>query len=764
MRGGGLWLAAFSIALLALLHGSSLIEGERLVGAHANQIRSSPPPNAELEEPPDRVIVWFSEPVEASFSEISVLDTAGSRVDLGDSALDPTEPTALLVGLPPDLPDGSYTVSWRNLSSVDGHKVRGSFVFAIGVPLDPELVHDDQPLLQSAADPWLRWAVLVGLSLLVGGLVFEALVTGPSLGNANAGSAAGRAATRLSGRLLVIAAIGAGLAALGSLGQLLQQVSITHEVPWHSALGAHGRAVLLESTWGRQWILRTALIALAGLALLIAGRSRRAAGEEEPRGLLTDTVFGLASLMMGIAALFTITLSSHSAATPSDVRTMAVITDLAHIVAAAIWVGGLAYMALALPLLWRGMTGDERRAALSSMTPRFSTVAMLSAGVLVVSGIFSGWMQVTIPAAANTPYGWALIAKVALMLPLLGIAAFNSFRLRPVLASDDRAVSLLRRMVRWEALVAVLVLLAVGWLASLEPARQYAGRKGIGVEEGISFADVQEGVDVRLAVQPASTGANAISIELRDRRGDPIDNASDVRIRAVFLDQDLGGDLISAIDRGGGVWSVEDIPLSLSGLWQVEATVIRPDGFDARTSFRFEVNPGAGATDAIRPSQEPTTVLFAVQLLLVGALAIAVLAPGARGSLTRVAGYAGPGMAVAAIGVALLVNVQFTRIGLPERLVNPFPVTSESVAQGRATYASHCSTCHGQSGRGDGPGAAALNPQPADLAVHVPLHSDADLYVFIRDGIPGSTMTAFSDRLTREEMWRLVNYLRTFEE
>ena len=553
------WRGARRAALLfaaafTLMTAASLVEGERRVAAHANLIRSSPAPNAQLREPPDRVIVWFSEPVEAAFSEISVLDTEGRRVDNGDGRLDPTEPTAMLVSVPHGLPDGPYTVAWRNLSTVDGHKVRGSYLFSVGEPLagNTAVAHDQQPLLQSIADPWLRWSVLVGLSLLVGGLAFEVLVTGPALADSEAGSAAARAANRLSGRLLTIAAVGLALAAVGAVGQLVQQASIAYETSWYRVLGEPARATLTESAWGRQWIARTALTALAGFALLAAGRLRRTRQDDETPGLLTDSVSGLLALLFGIGALLTITLGSHNAATPPDVRTPAVVSDLAHLLAAAIWVGGVAYLAMALPLLWRGMTPHERRDVLASIVPRFSTVAMLSAGVLIVTGLFSGWMQVTIPAAANTPYGWTMVAKIALVLPLIGLAAFNSFRLRPRLTSDDRAAGILRRLLRWEALAMLLVLLAVGWLASLEPARQYAGRKGIGVEQGASFTDTQEGMRMRLEVQPAEVGANTLTLKLHNRRGEPVLNASDVRIRTVFLDQDLGSELISAEEQGDG--------------------------------------------------------------------------------------------------------------------------------------------------------------------------------------------------------------------
>ena len=114
--------------LLALLAGATLLAlfaaVSSRVDAHANQIKSSPSPNSELEVAPDRVIVWFSESIEESFSELTVLNAAADRVDLNDSSIDSSEPSVMSVSLPP-LENGTYTVVWKNLSSIDGHKVVG---------------------------------------------------------------------------------------------------------------------------------------------------------------------------------------------------------------------------------------------------------------------------------------------------------------------------------------------------------------------------------------------------------------------------------------------------------------------------------------------------------------------------------------------------------------------------------------------------------------------------------------------------------------
>ena len=57
------------------------------------------------------------------------------------------------------------------------------------------------------------------------------------------------------------------------------------------------------------------------------------------------------------------------------------------------------------------------------------------------------------------------------------------------------------------------------------------------------------------------------------------------------------------------------------------------------------------------------------------------------------------------------------------------------------------------------------DPYPLDLTVHVPQHADPDLFNFISRGFPGTAMPAWSDadhKLTNDQIWHLVNFLRTF--
>ncbi|HEY6377935.1 MAG TPA: copper resistance CopC family protein, partial [Candidatus Dormibacteraeota bacterium] len=100
--------------------------------AHALRVASSPAADAVLQAAPAQVSITFGEQPDPHISSIQVLDTAGHDHTSGPAQAASGDPRTLVVPVG-SLADGVYTVAWRTLSAVDGHRAAGSFAFGVGV-------------------------------------------------------------------------------------------------------------------------------------------------------------------------------------------------------------------------------------------------------------------------------------------------------------------------------------------------------------------------------------------------------------------------------------------------------------------------------------------------------------------------------------------------------------------------------------------------------------------------------------------------------
>jgi mono/diheme cytochrome c family protein len=95
-------------------------------------------------------------------------------------------------------------------------------------------------------------------------------------------------------------------------------------------------------------------------------------------------------------------------------------------------------------------------------------------------------------------------------------------------------------------------------------------------------------------------------------------------------------------------------------------------------------------------------------------------------------------------------------------LRNPAAADDESLERGAALYVTHCESCHGATGMGEGAAGVALDPPAAPIAHTSRMMSDGYLFWRISEGgAPFNTaMPAWKDTLTEEERWDLINAVR----
>jgi len=115
--------------ILALVAGAVTIGIAPAALAHAFLDHASPAVGSSVPTAPQTVTLWFTQDLESAFSEVTVTNEAGQRVDLGSAQIPQGSPAELRIGLRPLTP-GTYLVSWR-VVSVDTHPTEGTFTFEI---------------------------------------------------------------------------------------------------------------------------------------------------------------------------------------------------------------------------------------------------------------------------------------------------------------------------------------------------------------------------------------------------------------------------------------------------------------------------------------------------------------------------------------------------------------------------------------------------------------------------------------------------------
>ena len=532
------------VAVAAVLAALAMVPA---AGAHARLITTEPANDAVLDESPRFVVLRFDEPIETAFGAIRVYDARARRVDSGKVER-PSEEEAR-VALDRRLAQGTYTATWRVVSA-DGHPVSGAFVFHVGAPganpagVAAQVLEGGTPASVSVLFSIAR-ALDFLLLLLVGG---GTLMLTVGLSRASA-----ETRTRLS-RLLA----GAGLVlAFVALAGIVLQGAAAGGFGLREALHWDVVSAVLGTRFGTVWLAQAGLALGCAVLLAMSGRV---------------PVLALAALIPVAPLLLPPSASGHASVSGG----IALVADVAHVTAAAVWVGGLA--ALVLALLW---AGTERWELAVSAVPRFSGLAVVAVSWLIASGTISGYLQVRAWRGLwETTYGQLLLVKISLVLPLLALGLYNNRRavprLRERLATAAERTRFLRTAGAELALmVAIVSVTAV--LVSEPPARAQVA------PTGPYAATAQLGdLELNLVVDPAAAGRNQVHLYLTNASGQPTD-VDEATVSATLASREIGPLRLRAHKAGPGHFVVNGAQLALAGDWQLRIETRRGE-FGAATA------------------------------------------------------------------------------------------------------------------------------------------------------------------------------------
>ena len=556
------WRLAGAIAVIAL-HAAPALPGAAggSVLAHAQLVTSSPASGAVLPESPEELRLVFSEPLEGQVTSLDLAALDGTPILERAGEVDPEDPHALVVAAP-ELADGIYTITWRSLSSADGHIIEGFLHFGVGD------VEGDLPGAASQAaqgDAEIigvvgRWLTYLGLLAAIGLAAFHRLVL--------------RAGT-MPRRLVQLLAAGLAVAAIATLLSALAA----------GVDSGAGPAYLVDSRTGLLQLARVGVAAL-GAVLLLWGPGRWAR---------------LAAVTTGLLGIVLLIMAGHASAVPGFVPILA---GVVHVTAVGIWLGGVT--GLLLLLLRPAWISGTSPLPMRSAVPRFSALALASIGLVVATGAYSAWVQTGQLIPIGTEYGRTLIIKGALVLGALSIGALNYF---------DGG-----RMKRWldgfptrlkvETMLGTAVLVMSAALATTPPLEEAAG---VAIEPiPDAFGEVAPGMRMEVvAGRPGvnrivvTTSAAMIAIDRMELALERLDDGSTTRVTLLpegmaGIEQTPGMDHSAhAIANPDGTidWIADAIVLPAGSSWDTSVRILTDDGTElSRQRFAFALD-GAGISE-----------------------------------------------------------------------------------------------------------------------------------------------------------------------
>ncbi len=618
-------LKKISAITLMVLVASLLGTGNAL--AHALLLRSLPVANSELPQPPEKIEMWFSEPLEADFSSARLLSTSGEEIRIDTVELDSNDPTHITVLLS-QLDPGIYTVAWKTLSRTDGHEWYGSFPFTVlnhdgtrpdgtAAALDLENRSELPTLLQTIS----RWLALMGGILFLGvPLFYKFVLTNSVDSNENLKIRLHDLAIKIVTLSVLAVILGSWLqialqaSRLESLSFLPRLIYATHT----GALILSRQALLLSGLLllnrSKRWQFITVAIydvfilllclvsgiqgevvsysALILAVIVIAWAWRKASIENQSSNSL---------LILGFITLLYFSLGSHAVATAGSF--WAILSDYIHLFATSAWVGGLMLLPLVLDSI-RGNSPAPERAALGPLFRNYGYIAKFSFFLLLISGLFNSLVQFpTFASIIHTAYGRVLLIKLAAALIVWQLSTLSIRILRGKMDAEQFAVNLklFIQKITQATLIGLVLMLAVAVLVQTQPPKSSSSQVDTSYHNIVKADDLS----IHIQVTPNQPGSNQFYVQLSHEDDSLVGDVQLVRLLFNYEDAQVGQSNADLTQLGAGSYTLEGVYLNQPGTWTVSVYVRRRGMDDVIADLRVNVPDPAEMIQKTEPFQSP---------------------------------------------------------------------------------------------------------------------------------------------------------------
>jgi copper transport protein len=615
------------------------------VFAHPFYVDSTPKPFQNVAEPPGEVSVIFSEPIELPYSEISVLGPDGEPVDNKDAYNANGQTSSIAVGLQENAPPGIYTVNTKVLSAVDGHVVDNSFTFGVATDVSsggeasnnnrmgnqlagPSALQAEKDIL-SLEESLSRFPGYVGQVIAFGTAfamiwlwrpfsqipwLFEMLAPLQVLQS--------KAATKILivGVSLILAS---GIAMI-----IVQSVSVGATIP-----------EIVSTKFGNVWSIR--MIQASALLLLTVNILQR----NSKRGKSISTAEISAVLALALSLLVTYSLIAHAAASNQP---LAILADFCHSIVASIWIGGVIFLAFAYIAKLASFRMDEitKARVLSILIPRFSTIAVVSLGIILITGPSLLWtLENDLEITLASLYGRVLIAKLSIGLVMVVMGGYHQFLTQKKfgrmlvteasIASSGKSritesgegpkassrllkyVNKLNKTLKVEAALGIGLLFMVSLMANMAlPSGEFPlyervitqGSTDLGVtasaatltdngslpsiERFSEVAYLEYGGRIQLIIKPFGIGQNTFEVSYYNNDSSIARYINSSTLKLTQVERGIGPIAVEMLGQSPGVFSA-DAAFPLAGLWtvQVIGESVRTGSPNMVAIFNIDVKP-----------------------------------------------------------------------------------------------------------------------------------------------------------------------------
>jgi len=546
-----------------------------------------------------QIITKYSEAVEINFSELKVFDSNGNQIDNGDTTYYEGE-SSLVITTPP-LEDGTYTVTSKVLSKVDGHLVRAAIIFGVGeAQVDASLLESqDESETTFLPEAAARFPGIVGQTVVLGSAISAIAIWGTQrkhFGKENL--------TLINQTYRSKFSKITGAALVGVLASNFVMIAVQTVRLETSPID------VLGTTFGATWLIRMIItIILLGIWFWM---------ERKPH--LTNKKH-VPMLIVSLALIFTTTMFGHGTASE---LVAPMILDYVHNLLASVWIGGVIFFSFVILPTLAKLDWMEKEKTVLAILPRYSGMVTIALGILIITGPTLLWfLESNVTSITNSTYGFLIFAKIFLALIMIGLGAYFQFKVqRPAVKNLGGAIGAgvfgfgekppdiskegfepptiealaskkLAKPLKASAVIGIILLGVVSLLVNSSlPAGEVQTADAQTATFGFSSVLFSEQAKFDVSVLPVGVGPNTISVIVSTIDGEQMSDVSGLKIKVSNPQRNISPIEISTIQSSDEVTEFEgEATFGFAGTWQIDIEVQRTQAANESIIFDVLVKP-----------------------------------------------------------------------------------------------------------------------------------------------------------------------------